>query len=98
MDREIVHDFCSLLPHRDQCDVFSLLLDYSRSIDRLAFLFNRAQEYKLVLALSQKQSHRSLDSIRRRFAISVSFGAAFGIIAAFLLVFLFSSEEICCSL
>lgn len=85
MGNKIVQDFCSLLSPEEKYDIFSLLLEYSTSMNRLGFLFNRAEEYKLVLHLSQKKSHSALSAIRSRFHISIFLGAVSGIVTSLLL-------------
>ncbi|KAI5190797.1 hypothetical protein NEMIN01_1199 [Nematocida minor] len=85
MDKEAVHEFCNLLSYSDRCEVLSLLLQYSNSIDKLAFLFNRAEEYKLVLSLSQKKSSEYLRALQNKLLYSVAVGAVLGMSSAILI-------------
>ncbi|KAI5186040.1 hypothetical protein NEHOM01_1243 [Nematocida homosporus] len=74
-EQESITLFCALLRDKEREEVFDLLIEYSYRIDRLAALYRRSEEYKLLLSLSKEkvvEGSRHLDQ-------SARFGALAGI-------------------
>ncbi|OAG33657.1 hypothetical protein NEIG_02065 [Nematocida sp. ERTm5] len=76
--------FCSLLNQAEKCEIFNLLLEYSRSLDKLAFFINRAEEYKLILLLTCKDTSSFIQKKKHTFYTSLLIGGLFGIISGVL--------------
>lgn len=85
---KIVDEFCGLLTNAEKYEIFSFLLEYSSGLDRLAFLFNRAEEYKLVLRLTQKEALEYFRELQNRVRFSLLIGFFVGGLSA-CLFFLF---------
>lgn len=81
----IVNRFCGLLSDIERKEVFSLLVEYSNKVERLALLFTRAEEYKLALRLSQNNLKEYSRAVSYGWMLSLLLGSFIGLFVALFL-------------
>ncbi|KAI5179545.1 hypothetical protein NEOKW01_0008 [Nematocida sp. AWRm80] len=80
MDRRTIHRFCEVLLPEDQQIIMNLLVEYALKLEKLSALAYRAEEYKLILKLSQNKAHYYHLIHTYKWTVSVLIGIISGII------------------
>lgn len=80
-ETEVVDRFCNLLSGSERREFFSLLVEYSHQVERLALLSTRAQEYRLALRLSKNNLMEHLKWATHNWIVSALAGTLGGAVS-----------------